>query len=147
VGVFVDSPLEEVLKAVEKCGLDAVQLHGSERPGYCRRAPCRVIKAFRLSGPAVLDEMAAYPGVTFLLDSYVHGQPGGTGQTCDWALAARAAQKYEVILAGGLTPENVQPAIRAVRPRGVDVSGGVETNGNKDLDKIRRFIKLAGEGI
>lgn len=147
VGVFVDSPLAEVTRMVELCGLDTVQLHGSESLEYCQGLPCRVIKAFRVRGPDLLNQMAAYPGITLLIDSYVKGQAGGTGQICDWRVAAWAAFNYPVLLAGGLTPANIQQAIIAVRPRGVDVSGGVETNGSKDINKIRRFIRLAREEL
>lgn len=147
VGVFVDSPLAEVTRVVELCGLDMVQLHGSESPGYCQTLPCRVIKAFRVRGLEVLDDMAAYPGADFLLDSYVKGQAGGTGQVCDWRVATWVARKYPVYLAGGLSPDNVHKAILTVRPRGVDVSGGVETDGSKDINKIRRFIRLVREAI
>ena len=147
VGVFVDSPLEEVNRAVELCGLDMVQLHGGESPEYCRSISCRVIKAFRVRGPDVLNHIADYPGVDLLLDSYLEGQAGGTGRNCNWQVAAWVARKYPVYLAGGLTPANVQQAIIAVRPCGLDVSSGVETNGSKDINKIRRFIRLAGEVI
>lgn len=146
VGVFVDTDEAELRRAVEECGLDTLQLHGNESPELCRRLrPVAVLKAFRVKGPEAVAEWPAYAGIPWLLDSYVAGSMGGTGQTFNWDLAAGAvARGAQVVLAGGLTPENVAAAVAAVRPWGVDVSSGVEAApGRKDAAKVRAFIHAA----
>ncbi|NHM27936.1 phosphoribosylanthranilate isomerase [Desulfofundulus sp. TPOSR] len=146
VGVFVDAPLEEVRAVAEYCGLDAIQLHGSESPDYCRSLGRRVIKAFRVGDEIDPVELSGYPADAILLDTFVAGQKGGTGQPFDWQLAAGLKLSRPLILAGGLTPENVGRAVAIVQPYGVDVSSGVEKDGQpgkKDPDKIRRFIAAA----
>ncbi|RKO66844.1 phosphoribosylanthranilate isomerase [Desulfofundulus salinus] len=146
VGVFVDAPLEEVRAVAEYCGLDAIQLHGSESPDYCRALGRRVIKAFRVGDEIDPVELSRYPADAILLDTFVAGQKGGTGQPFDWQLAAGLKLSRPLILAGGLTPENVGRAVAIVQPYGVDVSSGVEKDGQpgkKDPDKIRRFIAAA----
>lgn len=143
VGVFVDTPLLEVIKLVDYCALDAVQLHGGEPPDYCRALGerVRVIKAFRVGGEGIPADMADYPVAAVLLDTLVPGRAGGTGQTFDWHLIRNAAIKAPLILAGGLTPENVGRAVALVKPWAVDVSSGVETEGRKDRNKIARLIR------
>jgi phosphoribosylanthranilate isomerase len=145
VGVFVDSALEFVNEAVARCGLDAVQLHGSETPDFCQRVHRPVIKAFRIDGPASLERVRDYQTAAWLLDSFVAGKLGGTGVQFNWKLAARAkAWGRPILLAGGLTPENVAAAVEEVRPYGVDVSSGVErAPGKKDPEKMRAFIAAA----
>ncbi len=146
VGVFVDAPIEEVRAVVEYCGLDALQLHGSESPDCCRALGRRVIKAFRVGDAINRDEVAHFPADAILLDTYIAGQKGGTGCTFDWQLAAGLKLSRPLILAGGLTPENVRQAVATVQPYGVDVSSGVEKDGHpgkKDPEKIRRFIAAA----
>ncbi|AEG15416.1 Phosphoribosylanthranilate isomerase [Desulfofundulus kuznetsovii DSM 6115] len=146
VGVFVDAPLEEVRAVAEYCGLDAIQLHGSESPDYCRSLGRRVIKAFRVGDEIDPVELSGYPADAILLDTFVAGKKGGTGQPFDWQLAAGLKLSRPLILAGGLTPENVGRAVAIVQPYGVDVSSGVEKDGQpgkKDPDKIRRFIAAA----
>jgi len=141
VGVFVDQPLEEVLAIVSTCRLGAVQLHGEEPAAYSRHLPVRVIKAFRMREAESLDGLAGYPAQAFLLDSFVEGQPGGTGVAFPWALARSAKRHGRIILSGGLRPETVVEAVRTVRPYGVDVSSGVERRpGQKDPEKVREFI-------
>jgi phosphoribosylanthranilate isomerase len=145
-GVFVDAPEDRVLEVARVARLDTVQLHGKETHDFCRHfAELRVIKAFRMDGPAALTRLAEYPGVTWLLDSYLPGVFGGTGQTFNWDLACEAVRRGgRVILAGGLTPENVARAVAAVRPYAVDVSSGVESApGAKDREKMRAFIAAA----
>lgn len=148
VGVFVDAPADEVLTVVEYCGLDVVQLHGSESPDYCRALGRRMIKAFRMGKGVLPTELADFPVDAILLDTHVAGQMGGTGRPFDWQLAAGLKLPRPLLLAGGLTPENVGRAVAMVRPYGVDVSSGVETGkpGQKDAEKIRRFI-AAVKGI
>lgn len=147
VGVFVDAQSTAVHEAIRVAGLNVLQFHGDESPEFCSRfTPCEVWKAFRIQDAASLDRLRDYPGVNaWLLDSYVAGRPGGTGAVFNWDLAREATRSGKpLILAGGLTPENVAEAIRHVRPFGVDVSSGVESApGRKDPDKLRSFIAAA----
>ncbi len=144
VGVFVDLPPETVRAIAAQCGLDCVQLHGSEPPAaaaYLTDAGFEVFKAFRVRDGAELDGLDRYRVAAYLLDAYSPALPGGTGRTFDWEIALRAKAHGRIILAGGLTPDNVAQAIRAVRPWGVDVSTGVEAApGRKDHSKLERFI-------
>jgi len=144
VGVFVDEELDAVREIAALAGLDWVQLHGNESPDYCRALGRRVIKGFRVQGEETLPLLAPYRGVVqaFLLDTYRPGLPGGTGETFDWQLAHRARDYGPIILAGGLTPDNVAEAIRAARPQAVDVASGVEAApGKKDPAKLRAFME------
>ncbi|MEW6541272.1 MAG: phosphoribosylanthranilate isomerase [Bacillota bacterium] len=148
VGVFVDEDPETVRGIAAYCGLGALQFHGRESPDYCRDFQVRVVKAFGVTRSSAGDlerDSAAYPVWALLLDTAAGGRPGGTGRVFDWRLVESLKFSRPVILAGGLNPENVQAAITAVRPYGVDVSTGVETGGVKDPEKIRRFITLARE--
>jgi phosphoribosylanthranilate isomerase len=145
VGVFVDGDVEAVLA---RCPLDAVQFHGDEPPAALARvAGVRRIKAFRVAESSDLEQLALYRDVAeaFLLDARVPGIAGGTGQTFPWHLA-REARRFgrPIILAGGLTPENVRTAIEVGAPDAVDVSSGVEASpGRKDPDLVRRFLAAA----
>lgn len=144
VGVFVDASAEAIRTTADACGLDTLQLHGAETPEFCRTlAPRPVLKAFRIRGPECLEALPAYAGQAWLLDSYVAGTLGGTGRTFNWDLAATAVrQGGRVVLAGGLTPDNVAAAVRAVRPWAVDVSSGVEASpGCKDPARMRDFLQ------
>jgi len=145
VGVFVNQPLSEVLEIADRCHLDYLQLHGEESPEYCRSLNRPLIRACRVGPDFTSAAVADYLVDYLLLDSFVPGQPGGTGIPFDWRAVSlsigRPTQKF--LVAGGLTPENVPDAIRSLNPDGVDVSGGVETDGVKDLVKIRRFIAAA----
>lgn len=141
VGVFVNQPLEEILRIALHCGLQAVQLHGEEPEELGRRIPLKVIKALRVRDAESLEPIATYPAHAFLLDAFVEGKQGGTGTTLPWELAAEAAGRARIILSGGLRPDTVGHAIRLVRPYGVDVSSGVEQRpGRKDRQKVREFI-------
>jgi len=145
VGVFVDALKETILRVAATCRLDALQLHGEESPDFCDAlASLQVWKAFRMRSDSILDRLPLYRDVTaaWLLDSYTEGQAGGTGATFQWDLAVEAGQLgHPIVLAGGLTPENVAVAVRRVQPACVDVSSGVElTPGKKDTEKVRRFI-------
>ncbi len=143
VGVFVDPPLDQIQKIVETVGLDAVQLHGSESPEFCAAVRwARVIKAFRIRDRASLETLPHYRTSAWLLDAFHEAAPGGTGRRFDWTLAQEAvALGRPVILAGGLTPENISEAILQVRPYGVDVSSGVEeAPGRKDPERMARFL-------
>lgn len=145
IGVFVDAPLQKVQEIARDCRLDVVQLHGAESPAYCRAVGRRVIKAFSVGTGRLPETLADYEVEAVLLDTYVPGCAGGTGKTFDWSLVKELKCPQRIILAGGLNAANVQKAIRIVRPYGVDVSSGVETNGQKDKEKIWEFIKKAKE--
>lgn len=125
--------------------VDCIQFHGEESPQDCAQAGVRALKAFRLHPDFVAEQVLAYPGRACLVDAYVPDTRGGSGKTCDWAAARRVrALGKPVILAGGLTPENVSEAIAAVEPSAVDTAGGVESApGRKDHDKLREFIRNA----
>jgi phosphoribosylanthranilate isomerase len=145
VGVFVNAAEELIRQAIGECGLDALQFHGDETPEFCRKFPTPVIKALRMQNADSLNSLPRYETAAWLLDSYIAGQQGGTGATFTWDLAV-AAKKFgrSIILAGGLTPENVASAVRQVGPYGVDVSSGVESApGKKDSKKVRAFIVAA----
>jgi phosphoribosylanthranilate isomerase len=145
VGVFVNPTRDEVLRAVEASGITVAQLHGDEPPELAASLPLPVIKAIRVSGRDALAALAAYDVQGVLLDAPAPGY-GGSGTTFDWALAAEVAASRPILLAGGLSPDNVAEAIRAVRPWGVDVASGVEASpGVKDPEKLRRFIDAAKE--
>lgn len=143
VGVFVDQPLAEVREIADFCRLDYIQLHGDETAAYCQAVGRPVIKAFRYHPGFDTAAAAAYPAELLLIDSLVPGQAGGSGQAFDWQAAGDLGRRLArpFLLAGGLTADNVAEAIGLLAPTGVDVSGGVETDGVKDLKKIRRFIE------
>lgn len=144
VGVFVNEPNEQLRRIAEAAGLDILQVHGDESPEQLAElAEWQVIKALALRGSADLSRLQAFAGLPLLLDTPTPDY-GGSGQVGDWNLAAEAARRHAVILAGGLTPDNVGAAIAAVRPAGVDVSSGVEASkGRKDHDKVRAFVAAA----
>jgi phosphoribosylanthranilate isomerase len=147
VGVFVDPTREEVLRAIDQAGIVVAQLHGDEPPELCASLPVPVVKGIRLAGPQSLAQLAAYEVQAFLLDAPSAGY-GGSGTTCDWSLAAAVARELAIVLAGGLGPDNVAEAVRAVRPWAVDVASGVESApGVKDEERMRRFIEQAKEAV
>jgi phosphoribosylanthranilate isomerase len=145
VGVFVNQPLKEVQEIAEICNLDFVQLHGEETPAYCHLVGRPVIKAFRVGLDFTLEKSKEYQVDWLLLDSFTPGQYGGTGMTFDWQSMQEIAHQIHrpVMIAGGLTPENVGAAIAVLSPGGIDVSGGVETDGKKDIEKIQKFMIAA----
>lgn len=144
VGVFVDEAAERIREIVRLCQLDFAQLHGCETAGFARSLSVPFIKAFRARDESVLETIAAFGADTFLLDAYDPDRAGGTGKLVNINIAAKAAKLGNMILAGGLSPDNVAQAIDAVRPYGVDVSSGVESSpGRKDRDKTMRFISEA----
>lgn len=143
VGLFVNADAGEIAEAVRRVPLDLIQFHGNECPDYCAGFDRPYIKAIRVrEGMDLTAERARYPGArALLLDSYRPGVPGGTGESFDWSLIPPALAG-EVVLAGGLDAENIELAIRRVRPYAVDVSGGVEAaKGIKDPAKIRAFMR------
>ena len=143
VGVFADSTLAEVARAIKRAKLDVVQFHGHEPPEICELMPVKVWKALSVERK-LPDPPEAYRVDAFVLDSYSAESPGGTGIVGDWDRSREFVKSSDtpVVLAGGLNPENVREAIRKVRPWGVDVSSGVEVRpGKKDIEKVREFIK------
>ncbi|WP_044874986.1 phosphoribosylanthranilate isomerase [Pseudomonas sp. LFM046] len=145
VGLFVDMPRDELKQVLSEVPLDLLQFHGDEGPEDCAGHGRPYIKALRVKpGDDVAAAISRYPDAAgILLDTYVPGTPGGTGEAFDWSLVPRNAAK-PLVLAGGLTPENVGEAVRQVRPYAVDVSGGVEASkGIKDAEKIQSFIRRA----
>lgn len=142
VGVFLNHSREVVAQMALYCGLDTIQLHGEESPEDCQHFGTKVIKAFRVKDQDSFRDLPLYQVSAFLLDTYLPGQPGGTGKTFDWELA-KAAKKYgPIILAGGLNPENIREAIRKVKPYGVDISSGVEERpGKKDWQKLAKLVE------
>jgi len=146
VGVFVDPSAEEVERAFASGAIDLAQLHGDETPDFCRRFAGRYIKAVRLRDQASVARMAEYACDFVLVDADTPGY-GGSGQRADTTLAAEAAKLRRVILAGGLTADNVADAVAAVKPYGVDVAGGVEREpGVKDWIKVAAFVQAAKRG-
>jgi phosphoribosylanthranilate isomerase len=144
VGVFVDADPDYVRQIATTCSLDWVQLHGEESPSYCRNLGLNILKAIRVKDRESIENMATYKDCVrgFVLDTYVKGQKGGTGKTFDWSLAREAKRWGPVILAGGLTPHEVQKAVTEVAPYGLDVNSGIESApGIKDHDKMRRFVE------
>ncbi len=147
VGIFVNSPAADVNRVARVAGLDYVQLSGDEPPGFEAELELPALRVLRVlreaTAEAVLERARRYRAARFTLDAGHTQAYGGTGETLDWQLAAAVASSLPVILAGGLTPENVSQAIRVVRPWGVDVSSGVETDGVKDVAKIKAFVREA----
>jgi phosphoribosylanthranilate isomerase len=144
-GVFVNAPLDEVAETAERCGLALLQLHGDEGPAYCREAErrtgCRVMKAVRVKDQAQVRALEAFHVDYHMLDAYVPGSPGGTGESFNWELARLHRGPAKVVLSGGLTPENVGDAISVVRPFAVDTASGTEAEpGRKDPAKLEAFF-------
>jgi phosphoribosylanthranilate isomerase len=146
VGVFVNQPREEILPIVARARLAAIQLHGDEAPHDAEGYGIPVWKALRLASPLPLAWLDEWRGVQGFLVDAPGPAYGGTGTTADWDAAREAALRAPILLAGGLTPDNVAAAIRAVRPWGVDVASGVErTPGMKDPEKVALFVRRARE--
>jgi len=143
VGVFVDEPVSGIRTTVGQVGLTAVQLHGDEPPAYADVLDWPVLRAVSVADLTQASELWA-PATALLVDNIDPIRRGGTGTSIDWAQAAAIAHTRKVVLAGGLTPENVAGAIHAVHPFGVDVSSGVEAApGVKDFGKVSRFVTNA----
>ncbi|HYX78314.1 MAG TPA: phosphoribosylanthranilate isomerase [Solirubrobacterales bacterium] len=148
VGVFVNPKLAELAAAVENESLTMIQLHGDEGPAFCqeaaRRTGCGVIKALRVRSAADVHAAEAYRTALHLLDAYRPGTPGGTGESFDWELLAGRRSQVPLILAGGLTADNVARAVSAARPFAVDVVSGVEAEpGVKDHSLMAKFAEQA----
>ncbi|MBI3895723.1 MAG: phosphoribosylanthranilate isomerase [Acidobacteria bacterium] len=145
VGVFVDEDPQRVFQIAAETGISALQFHGSESAKYLDQlGPYEKIKVFKVGTGFEPEQLRPYRSASaFLLDSFAAGLPGGTGKTFDWSQAIRAKEYGRIILAGGLRPQNVEEAIQQVRPWGVDVSSGVETEpGKKNPKLIQDFIEV-----
>ncbi len=140
VGVFVNSSVDEIKDILQTCQLDLAQLHGDETPETFAQLAPYAFRAFR----GIPESNAGYErneAPAMLIDAAVKGVYGGSGVTADWAAAAKLAKQYPLLLAGGLTPENVADAVRQVQPWGVDVASGVESApGEKDAGKMSMFV-------
>jgi len=146
VGVFVNEDVAAVRTIMDRCGLVLAQLHGDETAAFCQELGRPVMKALRVQDRGSFLALAEFQGRAgvrgFVLDTFSEKAYGGTGQVFNWELAAEAAKSATILLAGGLTAENVGEAIRAVHPYGVDVSSGVESiPGKKDHGKLRAFLQ------
>ncbi len=146
-GVFRNAPLDDVVRTAAKARLSILQLHGDEGPTYCaaaaQRTGCAIMKVARVSGAADIRGVAAFREADYhLLDTHSAHAPGGTGETFDWSLVRRhRTGRVPLVLAGGLTPENVGEAVEIVRPWGVDTASGTESRpGRKDLGRVREFF-------
>ena len=145
VGLFVDAERSELERILASVPLDLLQFHGDESVQQCEAFGRPYIKALRVkAGDDIAAQVARYPSAQgILLDAYVEGVPGGTGEAFDWSLIPQTLSKL-LILAGGLRPDNVAEAVSRVRPYAVDVSGGVEASkGVKDVEKVDAFIRAA----
>ncbi len=142
VGVFVNSPVEYIGRVLAACTLDFAQLSGDESPEVCAALGGIAFKAFHGVPEHQIGQYARREAPAFLVDGHANGAYGGTGITADWSAAARLAREYPLLLAGGLKPENVAEAVEQVRPWGVDVASGVESQpGKKDAGRIKAFIE------
>ena len=149
VGLFRNQPAEWVNSVARTVDLDCVQINGEEDAAYVRSMWKPVLRQVRVRPEMTPETLAAEvqlhldAGCTIILDRFDAKVPGGAGKTFDWSVAEGVASRERVLLAGGLTPENVAKAVQQLRPWGVDVSSGVETDGQKDHAKIRAFIEAA----
>jgi phosphoribosylanthranilate isomerase len=152
VGIFVNTPPLTVRRIAGECALDVLQFSGDEDLEYCLAFSRPVIKAFKIhdseSVETTLKQLEGIKGknkLTIMLDAAAPGKYGGTGKSFDLNLAKTIMNKYPVIIAGGLNPENVGQVIKTLKPWGVDVSSGVETKGVKDMTKVIKFITAVRE--
>lgn len=145
VGVFVNAPVEQILATMDTCGLVLAQLHGDETPDMLNALEGKAFKAFR---GEVNPQLIVKGEPAFLIDAAVKDSYGGTGMKADWSAAAELAKKHQFLLAGGLTPQNVADAVKQVKPWGVDVASGVESEpGRKDAAKMKAFVKAVNQTI
>ncbi len=144
IGVFADERPAVMEANARLAGLHCLQLHGEETPESCVSLAMPWYKAHRVTPEFRPEDVARYHSGTFLLDGYAPAMLGGTGRSFDWSLARRAAAYGRVILAGGLTPDNVEEAIAVARPYAVDVNSGVESApGVKDAARLTEFMRRA----
>lgn len=146
IGVFVNTPREEVIRIAEQCGLHAVQIHGDENAAEFRDMPVPVWRAVSVSDGVCVPVPSEWASQRYVVDAHVPGQYGGSGELSDWEFARGLAADCRVMLSGGLSPANVAEGIKAVLPTGVDVASGVEESpGKKDHKKVAEFISRARE--
>ena len=145
IAVVADVPTDALIELLARLGLAGVQLHGSESPAALERLLPAAYRAARIATSADVEEARRFGGARLLVDAKVAGTLGGTGHTFDWGLVTALARERALIVAGGLTPENVGAAVAAVRPFGVDTASGVEADDprKKDPDKVARFVEAA----
>ena len=142
VGVVADMSSERIKEIIEMTGVGCVQLHGNEPPGLLKKIPAPVYKSFRVDAGFDPRILRRYQGTAYLLDTHAPGALGGTGRTFDWDIAVRAKKYGRIILAGGLTPQNIGKAVRRVQPYAVDVNSGVEERpGKKDRTKMKSLFE------
>ncbi len=145
VGVFVDETMENMIEIATYCGLDLLQLHGSEDESSYASSLFPIVKSVSIKSDTVLSDMMLPPSDYVLFDTWHKKMAGGSGQVFNWSLLQAVGIKKPFFLAGGLSAENVKEAIELTRPFAVDVSSGVETNGVKDIEKINTFIQRVKE--
>ena len=143
IGVFVNETKEAIEEIANVSGINVIQLHGDETPEFCSSFSLPVIKALSVGSPVDLSQLDEFSCEYILLDSPKGKYRGGNGVSFDWSILNKPLQDKKMILAGGLNPENVGEGIKAANPYMVDVSSGVETEGKKDPEKIKRFIDNA----
>lgn len=146
VGVFVNQSIEYIKRVVDEVGLNVYQLHGDEDNNYIEKISntidAEIWRAVRVRGSEDIALADSLGVDTILLDSFMEGQYGGTGRVADWNIISNTKIKTPFFLAGGLNEDNIIKAIETVKPYGVDISGGIETNGFKDRKKIERLMNL-----
>jgi phosphoribosylanthranilate isomerase len=148
VGVCVNESCATITQVVEASGVQVVQLHGTESPELCQQLPWRLLKTFRFTADVQPEMMRQYQVEAFLIEGFHAELYGGGGARADWHRVAELHTYGRIILAGGLTPDNVQEAIRVAQPYAVDVSSGVEAApGKKDWHKVRAFLRNAKADI
>ncbi len=152
VGLFANQSLDEVNRIIKTCDLDFAQLCGNESTSYCTKVESKVIRQIKVDNrnskedilPVLVkhvEEILSFSSIP-LLDRLEDGHLGGTGKAFDWSIAGEISKSFDIVLAGGLSPENVDRALNEANPWGVDVSSGVETEGDKDTEKILDFAKV-----
>ena len=147
VAVVVNLPPGSLTAVAQEAGVNQFQFHGEESPEECAASPLPWVKAFRLGPDFALDALERYEAPEHLLDAFRQSARGGTGDLTDWSVAAQAARRFRIILAGGLDPENILSAVETVRPAAVDVNSGVESApGVKDHALLARFMARLADG-
>ena len=142
VGVVADMAYNDILEIIDQTGIGCVQFHGDETPKQIAKYPVPVYKSFRVDSSFNPEILRRYKGSAYLLDTKITGELGGTGQTFNWEIAVKAKEYGRIILAGGLTPENILDAVRTVQPYAVDVNSGIEEcPGKKDRTKMKLLFK------
>jgi phosphoribosylanthranilate isomerase len=142
VGVFVDMTYNEIFSIINQAGICCVQLHGNEPPERTLGFPVPIIKSFRVNSDFNVEILSRYNAAAYLLDTQVDGVLGGTGKTFDWSYAVAAKAYGRIILAGGLTPENIVEAAQTVQPYAIDINSGVESApGKKDKTKLSQLFE------